>query len=246
MIVIAGKTVKRKTVKKSPLKKQKSKNFIKKSDKTTAIILALIIVVCFLAAVKAMSSIVTKAYDDKVIVCIDPGHGGNDNGANLGDRYEKDDNLRLSLKVKAHLEAMGAKVIMTRDDDTYISLNERCRIANDKKCDVFVAIHRNSSQSGQGIECWIAGNASSKEKKLAENLLSALDEVGTSLDRGVKSGYRTSKDKDYYVNSNTNMTSCLLEVGFITDKEDNKLFDKNIDAYAEKLANAIYNSVDKK
>ena len=62
-------------------------------------------------------------------VCIDAGHGGYDVGATNGERYEKDDNLRLAKAVEAELKARGINTIMTRSDDTYVSLEDRCKTA---------------------------------------------------------------------------------------------------------------------
>ena len=69
-------------------------------------------------------------------VCIDAGHGGYDVGATNGERYEKDDNLRLAKAVEAELKARGINTIMTRSDDTYVSLEDRCKTANKKKADL--------------------------------------------------------------------------------------------------------------
>ena len=77
-------------------------------------------------------------------VCIDAGHGGSDTGAISpdGSLYEKDDNLKLALKVKEYLESMNLNVVMTRTDDTYVVLNERCKIANTNNVDLFVSLHK--------------------------------------------------------------------------------------------------------
>ena len=75
-------------------------------------------------------------------VVIDPGHGGSSSGAVLGDRQEKDDNLRLSLLVRDILVERGYTVVMTRDGDTDVSLEDRCKIANKAKASLFVSIHR--------------------------------------------------------------------------------------------------------
>lgn len=75
-------------------------------------------------------------------VCIDAGHGGYDVGATNGERYEKDDNLRLAKAVEAELKARGINTIMTRSDDTYVSLEDRCKTANKKKADLFISLHR--------------------------------------------------------------------------------------------------------
>ena len=59
----------------------------------------------------------------------------------------------------------------------------------------------------------------------------------------MKKGYRNSSGNNYYVNSNTNMPSILLEVGFVTNEVDNKSFDKSLDENAEAIADIIFESV---
>ena len=171
-----------------------------------------------------------------VDVVIDPGHGGNDVGAQYEGRND------LALLVADDLKDMGVKVKLTRDDDTFISLKKRCKIANRRRAKLFVALHRNSADSGKGVEIWISSDAPQKDTALAENILSELDEVGISKNRGVKAGYARG-DGNYYVNSHTNMASCLAEIGFITSEEDNKLLDDNLNAYAEAIATAIKNTL---
>lgn len=170
-------------------------------------------------------------------VCIDAGHGGYDVGATNGERYEKDDNLRLAKAVEAELKARGINTIMTRSDDTYVSLEDRCKTANKKKADLFISLHRNSAESGCGFEVWTLKSAPQTDLLLAENIMNALDEVGISKNRGVKNGIAGSGN-NYYVNKNTDMPSCLAEMGFITDDGDNALFDENLQSYAAAIADA--------
>ena len=208
----------------------------------------IIVLLCFLIAVKALSSVTTVIFkDEHNTVCIDPGHGGDAAGALSSDkkRFEKDDNLALSLKIKEKLEEKDVKVIMTRDDDSDVSLKDRCKKANKSKSDLFVAIHRNSSSDGTGMEVWIKDKPSKEEKRLAEDILNALVKCSGQLNRGVKKGYRNTSGNNYYVNANTDMPSCLVEVGFITNKEDNEKFDKLIDTYAQSIADAIYENIKK-
>lgn len=218
---------------------------IKSSGKKQIIIAFIAIVLCFLAAVKALTSITTVIFKDEYIVCIDPGHGGNAAGAvfKSKNRQEKDDNLNLSLKVKDKLEKMDVRVIMTREDDVDVSLKDRCKKANKAKADLFISLHRNSSPDGTGMEVWIKSSPSQQEKNLANDILSSLVESSQGLNRGVKSGYRDSSGSNYYVNANTNMPSCLVEVGFISNEDDNKKFDKLIDEYAQGIAEAIYKNL---
>lgn len=138
---------------------------------------------------------------------------------------------------------MGINVVMTRDSDSDITLKERCRLANRKRCDFFLSVHRNSAVSGSGFEAWIAKEPKADEKQTAEKLVSALSEISGLPNRGVKLGYRSADGNNYYVNSNTNMPSILLEVGFVTSGEDNKSFDKHLDENAEAIAKIIAESI---
>lgn len=220
---------------------------IKLSDKRQIIIAFAAVMLCFITAVKALSSVTTVIFTHRYAVCIDPGHGGSEQGACSKDkkRHEQDDNLRLALKIKSELEKKDVRVIMTRYDDKAVSLKQRCVIANNGKADLFVSVHRNSSEDGTGIEVWIKDEPSEKEKRLAEDILNALVKVSGLKKRGVKRGYRNTSGRNYYVNANTKMPSCLVEAGFITSENDNKNFDKNIDAYAAAIAEAICENLKK-
>ena len=182
------------------------------------------------------STIVAPKPEPQVTICIDPGHGGKDSGAVWGDRMEKDDALNLAFKVAEQVEAMGQRALLTRDDDSYPYFSERADIANNADADVFVSLHRNSFEGAKGVEIWISYKASSDTVEFAEDLLSALEDVGISKNRGVKKGTVADPKDDYYVNKLTNMTSCIIELGFIQSDEDNRLYDENMDAYAKAIA----------
>lgn len=179
--------------------------------------------------------------NQRIIVCIDAGHGGNDVGSvsSNGKRYEKDDNLEVALKVKEQLEKNDIKVVLTRNNDTYLSLEKRCVIANIRRADLFVSIHRNSAKSGDGIEIWVDSQKNEDELELANSIMNELDKTEIQTNRGVKSGTSEDSNNDYFVNKNTRMPSCLIELGFISNWKDNQLFDENIDEYAEAIANGI-------
>lgn len=185
---------------------------------------------------------VSVFFPPKADVIIDPGHGGSDVGAQHDGRNEKDDNLELALLVAEKLKDSGVKVKLTRDDDTFISLENRCKFANRRRAELFVSLHRNSAESGKGVEIWISSDEPRKDSQLAENILQNLDKVGISKNRGVKSGYAQGNG-NYYVNSHTDMPSCLAEIGFITSETDNALLDKNLEKYAEAIAEAIKESL---
>ena len=91
-------------------------------------------------------------------VVLDPGHGGHDVGTHgPSGLYEKDLVLDVSQRLAALLEdRLGSEVILTRSDDTYVSLEGRTKIANDAKADLFLSIHANSSpvKSVTGVETY--------------------------------------------------------------------------------------------
>lgn len=186
----------------------------------------------------------------KLLVCIDAGHGGEEDcGALSSDesRYECNDDLKAALAVEKYLKELGADVLMIRNDDTYVELYSRAEKANDADADLFVSLHRNSAESGQGVEVWVNYDAPDDDTLLANNILEGLDKVGISNNRGVQFGYQgyaPSAKVNYVVNEKSDMPSCLVELGFITDDEDNKLFDKNLDAYAKSIAESIVKSAD--
>ncbi len=177
-------------------------------------------------------------------VCIDAGHGGSDTGAisQDGSLYEKDDNLKLALKVKEYLESMNLNVIMTRTDDTYIDLNERCKIANTNNVDLFVSLHRNSAEntSASGVEVWVHNSQPTVDIALADNIIQALESVGIQENRGVEFGYRGDSNENYRINKLTTMPSCLVETGFISNAQDRELYSTHLDDYGKAIADGIY------
>lgn len=104
-------------------------------------------------------------------IVIDPGHGGKDPGAlGVNGMQEKDIVLTVAKKVAAILEKETAfKVILTRDRDTYIPLEERTAIANTREADLFVSIHANSAPNNHasGVETYFLSLATSREEMQA-------------------------------------------------------------------------------
>ena len=92
-------------------------------------------------------------------VVIDPGHGGKDPGTMSGYVVEKDVVLSVGLLLRDKLEARGINVEMTRDDDTFVSLEDRAAFAVPSKDNLFVSLHANATGRGdaEGIETWVFG-----------------------------------------------------------------------------------------
>lgn len=147
-------------------------------------------------------------------VCLDAGHGGTDPGACGNALKEKDITLKMVAKVGKLLTEQGVSVVYTRQSDTYVGLGERCRIANSKDCDIFVSIHTNSAANAtaNGIEtlCYTKNNLA---YYIQQNLIDKLK----LTDRGVK------ERKDLYVLNSTDMQAVLIELGFISNKNEAEL-----------------------
>jgi len=96
---------------------------------------------------------------------IDAGHGGRDTGA-VGAQgvREKDLALAIAKKVAPRLTALGFQVVMTRKSDVFVSLDERTRIANEARADLFVSIHCNAARRRKlaGVETWTLNVASDR------------------------------------------------------------------------------------
>ena len=179
-----------------------------------------------------------------VKICLDPGHGGTDPGALLGKRYEKDDVLRLALAVKPLLEAQGVGVVMTRTGDKAVpSISERCQMANTAGCAYYLSLHRDAAgPAAHGISLWVHSRANDPTVRKAQYILDELLSVVPTQDRGVQKGTPQNYE-NFGVNVYTTMASALLELGFITNADDNDRFDRYFDQYAEAVARGLCKAV---
>ncbi len=100
-------------------------------------------------------------------VILDPGHGGKDSGAQGRNSKEKDLVLDVALRVRDYLKQYlpELNVVMTRDKDVFVPLNERAHIANENDADLFVSIHANSISTSRiyGAETFVLGLHRSEE-----------------------------------------------------------------------------------
>ena len=175
---------------------------------------------------------------DKVYsVVIDPGHGGKDVGA-TGDSgfYEKDFTLSMSNKVKEILEKEDKiKVYMTREEDTFISSEDKYRpkYANELNADLFISIHGNTYEDStvSGTEAYYYHTGS---KSFAKILQGKVVEATGFKDRGVK-------NNDFFVVKYTDMPAVLLEIGYLTNPEEELLMID--DNFQNKIAESMCDGV---
>ncbi len=95
---------------------------------------------------RQITQVERQARLDIQTIVLDPGHGGKDPGAvGRGGLTEKEVALDVGLRLRNLLmDRLGKKVLMTRDKDTFIELDDRAKFANRQKADLFVSIHINS------------------------------------------------------------------------------------------------------
>lgn len=108
----------------------------------------------------------TPKKSGKLLVVVDPGHGGKDPGAMGNGLKEKDINLAIGLKMEKSLKAKGVDVRMTRNTDVYLTLQERTAIANRVNADMFVSIHVNALPPGKnsaGFEIYLMALPTDKD-----------------------------------------------------------------------------------
>ena len=223
--------------------KDNIQNFLYVNRKFIALLLVFIIIGLTFTSIYFSKPEIFKPHE-KAQVVIDAGHGGDDLGASFGGRNEKDDNLRLAHRVRDILVENGVDVALTRNKDYFVTLEDRCVFANRCDAEIFVSLHRNSAPNASGTEIWIPSRDPAHDRALATDILNGLDAAGLSNNRGVKCGYAQGEG-NYYVNKHTEMTSCLVELGFITSEEDNLLYDENFEAYAQAIADAIMKNLEK-
>lgn len=148
-------------------------------------------------------------------VCLDAGHGGADVGAisQHNGLHEADAVLDIALRVK-ELLVPYMDVVMTRDEDVFVPLNERARIANSNECDAYLSIHLNSASSeAKGWEVF-SSIGQTQGDRLAKCIASRHAETFPSQKvRGVK-------EASYYVLRHTAMPACLWEGCFLSDEEE--------------------------
>ncbi len=227
----------------------------------------------------------SNSQNDKFIVVLDAGHGGNDPG-NIGNGYrEKNIALKVVKEIQAELQKVeGIKVILTRDKDILINLWKRGAIANKAKANLFVSIHCDSHTSNAyGTGTFVLGLHANKrnfEVAKRENAVISLEEnfkeryegfdpnseesvlgltllqeenldksfslaadIQQNFSQSLKRKNRGVKQAGFVVLHQTYMPSVLIELGFLTNKNEGKFLNSKIGQ--QKMAKEIAKSIKK-
>ena len=201
-------------------------------------------------------------------IVIDAGHGGHDTGTiGPGGLAEKDVALDIARRLRASLRAElpGVEIVLTRDGDRFVSLEERTAIANARNADLFISIHANASESrrASGIETFVLDpNAATPEEAAApkaKQVAAAYATVGFgsqlaasrelagyvqgSLVRGISAkNPKSARDRgikhaSFAVLRGARMPSILAEVSFVSNPEDeNRL---RTPSFRQKIASSL-------
>ena len=215
------------------------------------------------AAAKAVEK-ARDTTDNRPLILVDPGHGGTDGGAVSGDLIEKHLALTISKKLVSALEADGRfRVMITRDDDTFVPLEDRAQMANDLDVALLVSVHLNSIDlrttprgiTANGIETWYAWpkpvtvmlaekgkfGLPSHQKFIddrGELLASSVQEAACAM-TGARS--RGVKNKGHMVTRMVGAPAVLIECGFLTNPQERaRIVDGG---YQTRLAAGIANGI---
>ena len=187
-------------------------------------------------------------------VVIDAGHGGRDPGALAGGLVEKNLALDLALRLRRKLEARGVEVVMTRDDDTFLTLDERTRIAARAGNAIMVSLHFNKAPSAEarGVETFfhdpdypeefpalseaadLPPRAATESELLASAIHAEVSAATGALDRGIK-------NHPYFVVRNAKVPSVLVEGGFMSHPFEARMIANG--GYRDILARAIADGI---
>ena len=165
-------------------------------------------------------------------IYIDAGHGGDSIGASYKGRLEQDDVLKLALAIGKLLKTQpNVEVKYSRTTNVNPDLTGRCKEANAWGADYFISIHRDACAPNvaQGATAYVYSKVETNgvTYNKAKTIVDGLSAAAGFKNRGVKKG--AVSYTDFAVNRVTNMSSVLLEVGFIDSDTDNKIFDEKFE-----------------
>lgn len=148
-------------------------------------------------------------------VCIDPGHGGLDNGASYGFVDEDDTNLSIGFYLDYELRLSKIETILTREKDEYVSLYQRSILANIKRADLFISIHCDAwhKEATSGMSIHVHPKASLNSYNAAMQIEKQLK---TQFPEHL---YRGIKQSNFHVLRETKCPAILVECEFLSNPD---------------------------
>lgn len=169
-------------------------------------------------------------------IVIDAGHGGKDAGAISADQsiYEKDLALNTALLLKNRLEDAGTNVILTRNRDIYVSLDQRVAISNNNRADAFISLHYDAVEKANSMTGTTTYYQIDRNLELAETINKYLEDQGTLPNNGVRLA-------DYQVLRENQQAAVLLELGYMNHYNDTQVITRS--SYQVSIVEAIYQAL---
>ena len=212
-------------------------------------------------------------------IVLDPGHGGKDPGAiGITGLYEKDVVLDIAKRLKKNLVQNGFNVMMTRDKDVFIPLDERANFASRNKADLFISIHANAApaRGAHGMEAYYSKRLGQSEIRevfssesttelfrrlnmernslTLENILFDMlytnkqkesellaDFILQDSSKALEMSNRGSQAADFRVLRKTLVPAVLVEVGFLSNKKEEKMLMES--SYRQRIADRLADSI---
>lgn len=175
------------------------------------------------------------------LIAIDPGHGGMDCGCMGKFSSEKELNLQIAQALEKALVEKGYRVLLLREKDELQDKLDRVEIANSYQADLFISIHQNTyegrDKSVGGIETWYDGGDASRDNRR----LALLIHRETVKSAGAR-GRSVIDSQELYVVSKTLMPACLIETGFLSNPQEERLLASS--DYQKKLADGMARGIE--
>ncbi|WP_420976419.1 SH3 domain-containing protein [Bacillus vallismortis] len=174
--------------------------------------------------------------NNKTII-VDPGHGGKDSGTiGYSGKFEKNLTIKTAKLLAGKLRSAGADVYVTRQDDTFVSLQSRVSTSHYRNADAFISIHYDSyaDASTRGSTAYYYSPA--KDQELAADVHSEVVKRSSIPDRGVLFG-------DYYVLRENKQPAMLYELGYVSHPQEEAIVHSS--SYQEKVTDGIESGLEK-
>ncbi len=186
----------------------------------------------------ATESMLTR---EEILIALDAGHGGEDEGTVRDGVLEKDVNYAIIKAVEQKLTTLGYQVLLIREGDELMSIQQRARIANASGAHIYVSVHQNACEEREsdveGVEVWYnKSKGADGSKRLAQLIQSDVVLYTKAVERELV------EDESLYVIRETSMPACLVETGFLSNKKERELLVTS--EYQEKIAEGIVSGID--
>ena len=169
-------------------------------------------------------------------IVIDAGHGGNDSGAISSDEsiLEKDIALSTALLLRDRLQDAGTNVVLSRSNDSFVSLDNRVQTAHNNQADLFISLHYDAIEVANSMNGTTTYYYSDENIDLANTVNRYLADMGPLNNNGVRHG-------DYYVLRTNRQPAILLELGYMNSSTDIQHIHTR--AYQSAVVESIYQAL---